>query len=177
MVVEDDCADPVENFMVMQDGNCDAVLSCTYPTAAEFNIYRDGELIAESATDLTYTDERTNFDVTLPHTWEVTVVCDAGEESYPVSVSVGACKDNFVLDCNETAPIGTGTTNSYYVPFAHYYGYGHAQQIYDQSEIGLTTGTKIYSISFQWGSATTVTRTNQTIYLKNVTNTSDNNDI
>jgi hypothetical protein len=59
--------------------------------SGKYNIYRNGELIAENHPEPTYTD--CGFDPFLDHEWTITQVCAQAEfgESDPVSVSLLAC--------------------------------------------------------------------------------------
>jgi hypothetical protein len=59
-----------------------------------YNIYRDGVLIQDNVTDLTYTDA--TFDSTKPHLWAVKTVCaDGSGVSAPASLELPAafCRD------------------------------------------------------------------------------------
>jgi len=53
-----------------------------------YNIYRDGELIVEEHTSTSYFD--IGFDPTVPHTWCITMVCEAGETD-PICLEMEAC--------------------------------------------------------------------------------------
>lgn len=63
----------------------------------EYNIYRDGELIKERTTDLTYTDF--DFNPALAHKWSVRVACPEGDISSPIYGKLNAC-----LNINEIEP-------------------------------------------------------------------------
>ncbi|MBR5027792.1 MAG: hypothetical protein IKX51_01095, partial [Bacteroidales bacterium] len=73
-----------------------------------------------------------------------------------------------------TVTIGTGTTNSYYLPIGNYYCYSYTQQLYTAAE--LNTGgqpMEITSIAFQYGyTSATTSKTNCTIYMANTPKTS-----
>ena len=73
--------------------------------------------------------------------------------------------------CEDSQPIGTGTTTSTYLPAMNYNNRGYAQQIYDASEIVLpfVGATQINSISFNFNTATTPVWNEQTIYIGNTT--------
>jgi len=80
---------PASNLSVEYTDDCEAILTWTAPAAdAVFNVYRDGDIIAAEITELTYLDN--DFDITVGHTWTVTVVCENGE-SDPVEVEEDAC--------------------------------------------------------------------------------------
>ena len=64
-----------------------------------YNIYRDGVMIQENVTELSYTD--TEFDPTLPHTWSVKMVCPEGGVSSPTYLTVNNCKEPNPDNVNE----------------------------------------------------------------------------
>jgi hypothetical protein len=116
------------------------------PTETAYNVYRNGELIASNITTTTYTDD--DFDKTLEHTWEVTVVCEGGEESVPVSVTEEPCYvpsvytlffdagEGFVTPASKqvTADLPIGT-----LPIPDRSGYDFDGWFIDETEIFETT--------------------------------------
>jgi len=83
-----DICDPVTNLEVEYTEDCEAVLTWEAPEGAElFNVYRDGELVAE-VDETTFTD--VEADAYIAHTWAVTVVCEIGE-SVEVTVEEDPC--------------------------------------------------------------------------------------
>ena len=65
--------------------------------------------------------------------------------------------------------IGTGTSNTSYVPVYYGSAYSYTQQLYTAAEIGANgTPMEITSIAFQWGySSASTAKTNCTIYMAN----------
>ncbi|MCL1850096.1 MAG: T9SS type A sorting domain-containing protein [Bacteroidetes bacterium] len=63
----------------------------------EYNVYRDGELIATKITDLSFSDK--TFDPNVGHKWSVKVACPAGDLSAPIYVTKEKCGD---VGVNET---------------------------------------------------------------------------
>jgi hypothetical protein len=60
--------------------------------SAGYDIYRDGTLIASGVDDNFYIDENNEFDYSQPHTWTVIKICDNGQESDPIEVTLDGCK-------------------------------------------------------------------------------------
>ena len=58
------------------------------PEPVMYNVYRDGELLTTIIEETNYTDS--GFDVTVEHTWEITVIC-GDSESNAVSETLDAC--------------------------------------------------------------------------------------
>jgi hypothetical protein len=54
-----------------------------------YNVYRDGVYVANVVNETSFTDE--DFDIYNTHTWAVTVDCETGGESNPVSKTLEAC--------------------------------------------------------------------------------------
>jgi hypothetical protein len=82
--------DPITNLSVSYTVGCKAELTWEASGENPFNIYRDGDLIAEKEMATYFTDE--DFDQTLPHTWAVTVVCpEPAGESEPVEKILSYC--------------------------------------------------------------------------------------
>ncbi|MCL2290076.1 MAG: Ig-like domain-containing protein, partial [Bacteroidetes bacterium] len=78
----------VGNFFTYQH-NCAGIV--------RYNIYRDDNLLVSNFVGNTYTDESFNDS---QHTWSVTVACNEGGESEPVSYTPLACGELIPGDCN-----------------------------------------------------------------------------
>ena len=146
---------------------------CSKP-ATRYNVYRDGNLLAENIYVSSYSDM--DFNLEVPHIWSVTVVCD-GEESQPVEVAKCACT-GAINECDELI-FGPGTSNINSLPFSVAYNYGYSQQIFHASEFeDFPDNSKITSIAYHWIYNTPATYSNVTIYMGNTpkdtfANTSD----
>jgi hypothetical protein len=79
---------PVTDFVINYSADCKSATLEWESNAPLFNIYRDSVLIKENFDKTTYVDK--NFDPT-PHTWEVTVVCGASDESDPATLDMPVC--------------------------------------------------------------------------------------
>jgi len=110
-----------------------------------YNIYRNEVLVKANHTETTYTDS--GFDIYTGHTWEITVVCEAGVESDPVSEVKTECKTTNPSDCEEYST-PNGNVAQYWIPINCYYGNNYTQIIYEESEIGVSGGY-ITSLSLQ----------------------------
>ena len=135
------------------------------------NIYRDGTLIEEEFFGNTYTDVRTNFDVTLPHTWAVAKICEDGREACKIFATAAACKSPVVYDCQVEKTVGTGNVAIRVNPIDVYYDYSYTQQIYDASEIGLGGPGILGSVSFYYTHTEGLTVSNVNVYVGNTTTT------
>jgi len=117
----------------------------------EYNIYRDGVLIAANHKGNEYIDDIAGgFDPTVGHCWEVKYI-RAGEHNLECPDGVEVCLDQCAPKppC-ETFVVGTptATTAQYTLPVNTYWAYSYTQQIFDAAEIG-DPGI-IASISFQY---------------------------
>ena len=160
------------------------------PGNITYKVYRGSELLG-TTTELTFTD--TDWDH-MGATWSVTAICEEGGESNPAEVVGAECEafcppvTNFSVvynagcgaeltwdaakasrDCDDYT-IGTGTSNYFCLP-TDYYQYSYNQQLFYASEIDFPTGGMIQSISYQFTSATPLTRT-MTLYMVNTNKTS-----
>jgi hypothetical protein len=82
---------PATNLIAAYTTDCKAELTWDAPAKTDFtyNVYRDDEFV-EAVTTNSYVDEE--FDMTVGHTWAVTVVC-IDEESEPVEYTLNTACD------------------------------------------------------------------------------------
>ncbi|MDR0206742.1 MAG: T9SS type A sorting domain-containing protein [Bacteroidales bacterium] len=139
------------------------------PEPVPVNIYRDGVVIKDNYFGNTYTDVRTNFDITLPHTWAVARVCEDTRESCKLYASADACKTAIAYDCNTDKSVGTGTVGIATNPISLFYDWGYTQQLYLGSEIGFGGTGYIGAITFDYIYTSPTKFNTVDIYLGNTT--------
>ena len=138
----------------------DEILVSSIDNPTQYNVYRDGVLIAGPIPETTYVD--TNITPNTQFEWSVRVVCGDGSESAPVSIT-GECTP-LPEGCDDYEIIPEVVAN-YWIPINCYYGNNYTQMIYDAAEIGAAGDIA----SFKINALRTLTRDNVTVFMANTT--------
>ena len=115
----------------------------------EYNIYRDGVLIAANVKGKEYYDEVPDMIPTQDHCWEVRYIREGPHNlECPDGVEVCLTKCTNAVECKH--PIFEGNVvNQYYYPIENFYNYSYTQQIFTAAELtALTAGDPLSAGDF-----------------------------
>ena len=159
-----DYTDALDGFDTLIDDV--TVTSGGAPTpTTEYNVYRNGTLIAGPITTTTYVD--TNITPNTQFEWSVAVACDGGGESALVNVT-GKCTVTGGPCVQTDVEIGELTSvNGNYLPVLRYYKNSYSQFIYDAAD--LQGAGPVSSLSFYDSNAAVFDANNITLWLGNTT--------
>jgi len=88
--------------------NIEALVETSFSGTANYNVYRDGTLLASNISATSYTDK--GFNTNQGHTWSVRVLCEGGGESPLASVSKEGCKVGIKENVNNTISVTPNPT-------------------------------------------------------------------